>query len=417
MSFFSIIGLNHKTAPVDLREKLAFAGEKYEQAITQLSNESDIEELVLLSTCNRTEFLYRSDHNGKDKILDFLSKTGSTPVNELKDFLYILDEFEALQHLFRVASGLNSLVIGETQILGQVKTAFEDAMDRKSSGNNFLQIYQQMLQCAKAVRRGTEIGKGSLSVSFIAVQLAKNIFSSFHDKKVLLIGAGEMCELAGVHFNEAGVQSINVANRSIDNAKKLADKFGGKSYLLTELEEAAKDSDIILASTGSPDFVLTKELVGKITPKRTHPLFLIDIAVPRDIDPKVEEFNDVFLYNIDALNKIAQENQQARNHAVKKADDIVLNKIEDYKKGQYTANLGPVITSLKKRSEEIKQEELAKLWRKNAHFTDEDKKVIERCLSLVVNKIQHDPIISLRENVQKEQSSRIITVFKDFFNL
>ncbi|MCM8531771.1 MAG: glutamyl-tRNA reductase, partial [Lentisphaeraceae bacterium] len=280
MSFFSIIGLNHKTAPVDLREKLAFSGEKYEQAITQLSNESDIEELVLLSTCNRTEFLYRSEHNGKEKILDFLAKTGSTPVSELKDFLYILDEFEALQHLFRVASGLNSLVIGETQILGQVKTAFEDAMDRKSSGNNFLQIYQQMLQCAKAVRRGTEIGKGSLSVSFIAVQLAKNIFSSFHDKKVLLIGAGEMCELAGVHFNEAGVQSINVANRSIDNAKKLADKFGGKSYLLTELEDAVQDSDIILASTGSPDFVLTKDLVGKVVPKRTHPLFLIDIAVP-----------------------------------------------------------------------------------------------------------------------------------------
>lgn len=417
MSFFSIIGLNHKTAPVDLREKLAFSGQKYEDALKQISAESDIEELVLLSTCNRTEFLYRSEHNGKEKILNFLSDSGSVEINELKNYLYILDEFEALQHLFRVASGLNSLVIGETQILGQVKNAFEDAMDRKVSGNNFLQVYQQMLQCAKAVRRGTEIGKGSLSVSFIAVQLAKNIFSSFHDKKVLLIGAGEMCELAGVHFNEAGVESINVANRSIDNAKKLADKFGGKSYLLTDLEEATKDSDIILSSTGSQDFVLTKELIGKIIPKREHPLFLIDIAVPRDIDPKIEDFNDVFLYNIDALNKIAQENQQARNQAVKKAEDIVLNKIEDYKKGQYTANLGPVITSLKQRSEEIKQEELVKLFRKNEHFTDEDKKVIERCLTLVINKIQHDPIISLRQGVQNEQGSRFISVFKDFFNL
>lgn len=417
MSFFSIIGLNHKTAPVDLREKLAFSGEKYGDAIKKLSKGNDIIELVLLSTCNRTEFLYRTDHNGKDKILKFLAESGCTEINELKNYLYILDEFEALQHLFRVASGLNSLVIGETQILGQVKNAFEDAMERKTSGNNFLQVYQQMLQCAKAVRRGTEIGKGSLSVSFIAVQLAKNIFSSFHDKKVLLVGAGEMCELAGVHFNEAGVESINVANRTIENAEKLAAKFGGKAFLLEDLEKAAKESDIILSSTGSPDYVITKDLIGKIIPKREHPLFLIDIAVPRDIDPKVDNFNDVFLYNIDALNKIAQENQQARNQAVKKAEDIVLNKIEDYKKGQYTANLGPVITSLKQRSEEIKQEELAKLWRKNEHFTDEDKKVIERCLSLVINKIQHDPIISLRQGVQKEQSSRIITVFKDFFNL
>jgi glutamyl-tRNA reductase len=417
VSFFSIIGLNHNTAPVDLREQLAFSGEKYEQSLLSLSKDDNIDELVLLSTCNRTEFIYRSEHNGKDHILNFLAESTSTEVSQLKEYLYILDEFDALQHFFRVASSLNSLVIGETQILGQVKTAFEDAMERKTSGNNFLRIYQQVLQCAKAVRRGTEIGKGSLSVSFIAVQLARNIFSSFHDKKVLLIGAGEMCELAGVHFNEAGVESINVANRSLDNAKKLADKFGGSAYELSDLEKAAQDSDIILTSTGAPDFVVTYDLIAKIMPKRKHPLFLIDIAVPRDIDPKVNEFHEVFLYNIDALNKIAQENQQARSHAVEKAEEIILEKIEEFKKSLYTANLGPVISSLKKRSEEIKQDELAKLFRKNNHFTDDDKKVIERCLSLVINKIQHDPIISLREGVKKEQNSRIITVFKDFFNL
>jgi glutamyl-tRNA reductase len=417
LSFFSIIGLNHNTAPVELREKLSFSGDKYDDALTELIHGDDIEELVLLSTCNRTEFFFRSEHSGSSKIKSFLCKSGNTCEEDLADYTYELDEFEALQHLYRVASGLNSLVLGETQILGQVKTAFEDSLEKKLTGNNFLQIYQNMLHCAKAVRRGTDIGKGSLSVSFIAVQLARNIFSSFHDTKVLLIGAGEMCELAGVHFNEAGVSEINVANRSEGNAKKLADKFSGRTYRLDQLSEACEEADIILASTGSDDFVLTYDIIAKIHSKRRRPLFLIDIAVPRDIDPKANELNDVFLYNIDALNEIAQENQKSRNHAVAKANDIVDSQLEEFRDSMYTANLGPIIVSLKKRSQELKSEELTKLFRKNAHFNETDCKAIERSVNLIVNKILHDPIISLREGVKKEKDSRIITVFKDFFNL
>ena len=417
MSFFSITGLNHKTAPVELREKLSFAGEKYDNAINELKKIDEIEEFVLLSTCNRTEFLFRSDHDGAQKVLDFLCQKGDISETELKDYIYELDEFEALTHLYRVGAGLNSLVIGETQILGQVKTAFEDSIEKEISGSGFLKVYQSMLACAKAVRRETEIGKGSLSVSFIAVQLAKNIFSNFHDKKVLLVGAGEMCELAGVHFNEAGVDGINVVNRSIDKAEKLAAKFDGKAYPLTDLANACAEADIILSSTGSDSFVLTYELIEPIVAKRRNPLFLIDIAVPRDIDPKLNELNDVFLYNIDALNQIAQENQKSRNKAVHKAELIVDQQVDEFKQSIFTANLGPVISSLKKRSEEIKIDELEKLFRKNEHMSDEDKKSIERSVNLIVNKILHDPIISLREGVKKERSSRIINVFKDFFNL
>jgi len=417
LSFFSITGLNHKTAPVELREKLSFAGEKYDNAINELKKIDEIEEFVLLSTCNRTEFLFRSDHDGAQKVLDFLCQKGDISETELKDYIYELDEFEALTHLYRVGAGLNSLVIGETQILGQVKTAFEDSIEKEISGSGFLKVYQSMLACAKAVRRETEIGKGSLSVSFIAVQLAKNIFSNFHDKKVLLVGAGEMCELAGVHFNEAGVDGINVVNRSIDKAEKLAAKFDGKAYPLTDLANACAEADIILSSTGSDSFVLTYELIEPIVAKRRNPLFLIDIAVPRDIDPKLNELNDVFLYNIDALNQIAQENQKSRNKAVHKAELIVDQQVDEFKQSIFTANLGPVISSLKKRSEEIKIDELEKLFRKNEHMSDEDKKSIERSVNLIVNKILHDPIISLREGVKKERSSRIINVFKDFFNL
>ena len=417
MSFFSITGLNHKTAPVDLREKLSFAGEKYEDAIKELRAIDDLDEFALLSTCNRTEFLFRSDHNGAQKILDFLCAKGGIEEKELKEYIYELDEFEALSHLYRVGSGLNSLVVGETQILGQVKNAFEDSIEKEISGNSFLKIYQSMLQCAKAVRRGTDIGKGSLSVSFIAVQLAKNIFSSFHDKRVLLVGAGEMCELAGVHFNEAGVESINVVNRSLDRAEKLAAKFEGKAFPLDKLVEAATEADIILSSTGADDFVLTYELIAPLVQKRREPLFLIDIAVPRDIDPKLNDLDDVFLYNIDDLNLIAQENQKSRNKAVHKAEEIIDKQVDEFRQGIFTANLGPVISSLKKRSEEVKVEELEKLFRKNQHMTDEDRKSIERSVNLIVNKILHDPIISLREGVKKERSSRVISVFKDFFNL
>ncbi|MCM8528481.1 MAG: glutamyl-tRNA reductase, partial [Lentisphaeraceae bacterium] len=357
MSFFSITGLNHKTAPVELREKLSFAGENYEDAIKELKSSNELEEFALLSTCNRTEFLFRSDHNGAQEIIDFLCRKGDISEKELKEYIYELDEFEALSHLYRVGSGLNSLVVGETQILGQVKNAFEDAIEKEISGNSFLKIYQSMLQCAKAVRRGTDIGKGSLSVSFIAVQLAKNIFSSFHDKKVLLVGAGEMCELAGIHFNEAGVESINVVNRSLDKAEKLAAKFDGQAFPLDKLTEAASKADIILSSTGADGFVLTYDLISPIALKRREPLFLIDIAVPRDIDPKLNELNEIFLYNIDDLNLIAQENQKSRNKAVSKAEEIIDTQVDEFRQGIFTANLGPVISSLKKRSEEVKAEE------------------------------------------------------------
>ena len=412
-----ITGLNHNTEPVDLREKLSFTGEKFNPAVNELMHGDTIDELVLLSTCNRTEFIFRSEHHGQQKVIDFLSKEGNIDASELKDYIYELDDFEALQHLFRVASGLNSLVLGETQILGQVKTAFDIAIEQKTSSGNFLQIYQQMLQCAKAVRRETEIGRGSLSVSFIAVQLAKNIFSSFHDKNVLLIGAGEMCDLAGVHFNEAGVANIDVANRSLDKAQALANKFSGRAYSLDELEEACANADIILSSTGAQEYVLTYDIVSHMYKKRQRPLFLIDIAVPRDIDPKVNDINDVFLYNIDALNKIAQENQQTRNHAAEEAERIVEAQIEDYRDNLYIANLGPIISSLQQRSHEFKGNELARLFRRNEHFSVEDQKAIEQSVNLIVNKILHEPIISLREGVKKERSSRIINVFKDFFNL
>ena len=415
----NITGLNHNSASVEVREKLSLSGESYESFLNQLKAEANIDELVILSTCNRTEFIYHSEHEGSPELLSkFITDHAEISEEEFKAHFYNLEDIDALHHVFSVASGLNSLVIGETQILGQLKEAFDHSVEVGYTTSNFNNIYQKVLQCAKRVQRETEISKGSMSVSYIAVQLAINIYDSLTSKNVLLIGAGEMCELAGVHFQEAGVRSINVVNRSIDKAKNLAGKFNGQSYSLDQLEEAATKADIILSSTASKDYIITKDLVQKILKKRKGaPLFLIDIAVPRDIDPAVNDFYDVYIYNIDDLEKIVKENRNSRNMHIKKAERIVSEEINSFKNDMYTAGLGPVIVSLKERVNETKLEELKKLYNKNPDMPEDLKKQIERSMDLLINKVLHDPIISLREGVQKDEDNKLIKIFKDFFNL
>ncbi len=337
MPFISIIGLNHKSAPVELRERLSFNKEKLRDILNYCCD--NISEFVMISTCNRTEFIF----NGEKSILEqYLIKEGQLKDSDLQNFFYSYQDYQALDHLFRVASGLDSLVLGEAQILGQVKDAFELSFEQNYATANFANIYQQMLQCARQVRRDTEIGKGSLSVSFIAVQLSKNIFSHLSGKKVLLVGAGEMCELAGVHFYEAGVDQIMVTNRSFDRAQNLADKFKGKAFPLEQIEEAMWEADIILSSTGSPDYVITEGMVNGIMSKRKEPLFLIDIAVPRDIEPAIDKISsDVFLYNIDDLNKIAEENRKKRGRAFGRAEEIVKTKFANSAKNKLSHPLVP----------------------------------------------------------------------------
>ncbi|MDD7985610.1 glutamyl-tRNA reductase [Lentisphaera marina] len=410
--FISIIGLNHKSAPVELRERLSFGADKLKEILSYCCD--SLSEFVLISTCNRTEFIF----NGEQSILEkYLMEVGSLQESDFESFFYRYNDYEALEHLFRVASGLDSLVVGEVQILGQVKSAFELSFEQNYATANFAHIYQQMLKCARQVRRDTEIGKGSVSVASIAVQLSKNIFDHLSGKKVLLIGAGEMCELAGVHFFEAGVDQIMVANRSVENAEKLADKFKGKAFSLDQLEDAVWDADIILSSTGSPSYVLEKDLIKGAMSKRREPMFLIDIAVPRDIDPKINDLTDVFVYNIDDLNKIAEENRKKRGRAFGRAEEIVETKLKEFREEQALSSVGPLINSFRERLHGIKDDEQEKLFRKLSHLSDSDKDAINKSLHQIVNKLLHDPIITLRDEVKRDDSSRLVKVFKDLFNL
>ena len=410
--FISIIGLNHKSAPVELRERLSFSAEKVKDVLSYCCE--TLSELVLISTCNRTEFIFNGD---RQKLKEYILQTGKLEESELDEFFYELNDYEALDHLFRVASGLDSLVLGEAQILGQVKSAFELSFDQNYANSNFAHIYQQMLNCARQVRRDTEIGKGSLSVAYIAVQLSRNIFDHLSGKKVLLVGAGEMCELAGVHFYEAGVDEIIVANRNTDKAKNLADKFHGRSFGLDQLSEAAKDADIILSSTGSPDYVINRDLIAKLMTKRKEALFLIDIAVPRDIDPEINDLSDVFVYNIDDLNKISEENRRKRGRAFGVAEEIVENKLKEFREEQAVSAVGPLINSFRERLHGLKDEEQSKLFRRLPDLTPEQQEAISKSYNQMVNKLLHDPIISLRDEVRRDKSSRLVKVFKDLFNL
>ena len=411
-SFISIIGLNHKSAPVELREKLAISTDKVKEVLSFCCD--TLSELVLISTCNRTEFIFNGD---AEKLKQYILERGGLEAAELDEFFYELKDHEALAHLFRVASGLDSLVLGEAQILGQVKSAFELSFDQNFANANFAHIYQQMLNCARQVRRDTEIGKGSLSVAYIAVQLSRNIFDHLSGKKVLLVGAGEMCDLAGVHFYEAGVDEIIVANRNTENAKKLADKFHGRSFGLDQLAEAAQDADIILSSTGSPDYVIHRELIEKLMKKRKEALFLIDIAVPRDIDPEINELTDVFVYNIDDLNKISEENRRKRGRAFGVAEEIVERKLTEFREEQAVSAVGPLINSFRERLHGIKDEEQAKLFRRLPDLSPAQQEAINKSYNQMVNKLLHDPIITLRDEVRRDKSSRLVKVFKDLFNL
>ncbi|MEN9358569.1 MAG: glutamyl-tRNA reductase [Verrucomicrobiota bacterium] len=415
MAALALVGLSHASAPVALRERLAFAGERRLEAQLIL-HRAGVAELAIVSTCNRSEIYYLPSPGAREAVDLFLVERSGLAAAELEPSLYRHDGEAALAHLFRVASGMESLVLGEPQILGQVKDAFEAALASGQASSGFARIYQQTLLCAKAVRRDTELGRGLTSVASIAVQLARSIFGSLAGRRVLLVGAGEMCELAATHFHEAGVAHIDCANRTESKAQSLAARFGGRGWPLDNLALAARDADILLCSTGSDSAVITPPMIRELMKQRGSPLFLIDIAVPRDVDPEVNRIPEVFVYDMDALQKVAQENRSARERALEQAEEIVRNSLEAVRRDEETASLGPLIASFRQRTNGLKDEELEKLFRRS-DFSEEQKKAVERTFDLVLNKLMHDPIITLREGVKRDNPSRVVQAFRDFFNL
>lgn len=325
------LGINHKTAPVALREKVAFTPDSLVEALASLKKLEGVDESVIVSTCNRTELYVNTQDESGQKLLQWLSDFHHLDVQEISNNSYVLTQDEAVKHIMRVASGLDSLILGEPQILGQVKQAFGDAKHSGMINSEFDKLFQHTFSVAKRVRSETDIGANAVSVAYAAVQLAKHIFAELPKRSVLLVGAGETIELVAQHLKEQGVSKIAVANRTVARAEALAETLGASVYTLSQVPEHLKDFDIVISSTASQLPLIGKGMVEKALKQRKNmPMFLVDLAVPRDIESEVNDLGDAYLYTVDDLQHIVQKNLENREQAAIEAEKLIDKQAGDY---------------------------------------------------------------------------------------
>lgn len=347
-----VTGFNHKTAPVELRERMTFSADGIRPALHRLRNTKSILECVLLSTCNRTELYVVADqmHTGSYYSKVFLEGEFGVTKEEFEPHLYIKKNEEAVRHLFSVVCGLDSMVLGETQILGQVKSAFLIAQEEGVTGTLFNRLFKQAVTLGKRVQNETEIGQNAVSVSYAAVELGKKMFSTFTGKTVLLLGAGETGKLTAKHLFEAGADRVLVLNRTEEKAVEVARRFNGEARPLSRLVESLREADIVVSSTGASQAVIGLDAVKKAVKKRPAPLFLIDIAVPRDIDPKVNELDNVYLFDIDDLKEIVETNLGLRRREAEKAREMAEEEVILFQDWLNTLGVVPLISALREKS-------------------------------------------------------------------
>lgn len=415
-----VVGLSHKTAPVEIREKVAFSSQqKLEEGIMLLKRIDGIKECVILSTCNRVEvYIVCNDNNWQDSIIKAFSDYHNIDRKELLSHLYFKEDEDAIKHVFKVASGLDSMVLGEPQITGQLKEAYGFAAGKNATGFFTNKLMHTAFSVAKRVRTETKIGSYAVSISYVAVELAKKIFETLEDKKAMLIGAGEMAELAAKHLMSNGVKEIIVANRTFERACVLANEFNGKPCSFEEFPNKLKDVDIVISSTGAPTFIITPEKVKEaVKLRRNKPMFLIDIAVPRDIDPKVNDLDNVFVYDIDDLQNVVDANLKERQKEAEKAELIINEEIKAFKEWMGTLAVKPLLLSLRKHFENIKENEFREAKKKLSHLNEEDFKVIEALLNAIINKALHKPTVFLKELSTKDNSYLYLDAIKELFDL
>ena len=415
-----LIGMNHKTAPLDLRERLSISCEGDADPLRQIIKLLDLAGVIYLSTCNRVEVLVQTTdaRETQERLKDFILRHGNLSREDLVRCLYCYEGQEAVRHLFRVTSSLDSLVMGEPQILGQVKDAYRQAVENGTTGIILNKIMHYAFRVAKRIRTETGLAANAVSVSFAAVELAKKIFGGLQGKTVLLIGAGEMSELAARHLVNYGAAQILVANRTPARAQQMAQEFHGRAVPMDRIEETLKDVDIVISSTGAPGYVIKAEMVAAALRRRKNRLlFLIDIAVPRDIDPAAGDIENVFLYNIDNLQDIVDENVRGRRQEAQKAEAIINEEVLNFNRWYNTLAVVPTIVSLKERAEGIIRGELDRSSAWMQHLTEEDRKNIEILTGAIVNKILHDPIISLKEESQDYAAIPYVAALRRLFKL
>lgn len=415
-----LIGLNHKTAPVDIRECLAFSDEESRSALIKLRGIDSIEEAVLFSTCNRVELLLtaREISQAIDDAKAFLSGFKKIPLDAFESSLYMHQGDEAVRHLFRVAASLDSLMVGEPQILGQVKSAYRAATEEKASGVILNRLLHRTFFVAKRIRTETGIGDNAVSISYAAIELGRKIFGDLTGKNVLLIGAGEMAELAIEHLIRNRSGHIYVANRTFERGVELADKYKGTAIRFEEIPGFLSKVDIVISSTGAQGYILEKADVKAVMRKRRNrPIFFIDIAVPRDIDPQINTLNNIYVYDIDDLKEVVDENIEDRNREAVKAERIIDNAVIHFRKWVQGLGVVPTIKAMRERVNSLAQNELEKALQQMNHLSDDDRTSIERMTYSLVNKILHEPTNYLKSNGCQGDRAVSLDVARKLFNL
>ncbi|HEY7534569.1 MAG TPA: glutamyl-tRNA reductase [Thermodesulfobacteriota bacterium] len=414
-----LVGLNHKTAPVEVRERFSFSQAQIEAGLSKLL-ERNVEECLILSTCNRVE-VYAVSENAEEcieEIKNFLSEFHKVSLNSFSPYLYLMLDQTAVRHLFMVASSLDSMVIGEPQILGQVKEAYRAAHVKRTSGLILNRLFHSAFFVAKRVRAETKIGNQAVSISYAAVELAKRIFDDLSKRTVMIIGAGDMAELTSKHLAAASIKDLIIANRTFESAESLAYKLKGKAIRIEEVHYFLRNVDIVVTATGSSDFIIRPQHVHEaLKLRKNEPMFMIDIAVPRDIDPRVGEIPNIYLYDIDDLNGVLDENLKTRREHAKMAEEIILQGEEDFQKWISGLNVVPAIISLKKRFDDIKKTEVEKALRRLSSFSERERKIIESMAQGIVGKILHSPLINLKRETATSLGSLYVDTIKRLFEL
>jgi len=414
-----LLGINHKTASVEVRECIAFAEDETKTALHSLLGKSFIKEALLFSTCNRVEILLVTDDKVRavEETKGFIAEFNRIPLEKFEDALYIHEGDDAVRHVFRVASSLDSMVVGEPQILGQVKEAYRTATDEKTSGVILNRLLHRTFFVAKRIRTETGIGDRAVSISYAAVELARKIFGELADKTVMLIGAGEMAELAVEHLIRNRSVKVWVANRTFETGVELAKQFNGQAIRFEEIPESLKTVDIIISSTGAPDYVIQRDQVkGVLRKRRNRPLFLIDIAVPRDIDPEINRLNNIYVYDIDDLKGVIDENVEDRQKEAIKGERIVDEAVIRFREWYESLDVVPTIVALRNKMESIAKAELKKTLQ-SSMISEQDAAALQKMAGSLINKILHDPTRFLKRNGMREDKSFYIDTVRKLFKL
>lgn len=417
---FSITGVNHKSAPVEVRERLAFDENSLEGALLELKRRPGFCEGMILSTCNRVEIALTCEDAPASGVAvdEFLADTHNVERDFLTPYLYRYEDSEAILHLFRVAASLDSMVVGEPQILGQLKTAYALAKQHGAVSGFMDTLLSRAFNVAKRVRSETDIGTSAVSVSYAAVELAREIFGTLKDKKVMIVGAGKMSELAARHLRRSGATQIYVTNRTTERAAEMAQIFDAKIVEYTQFTSFLREVDIVIASSGAPHFIIVREDMKKvIDARRNRPMFLIDISVPRNIEPSVNELDNVFLYDIDDLEKVVATNVEGRKESAEGAEAIIREEVERMMARLKEREVVPTIVNLQEQLENLRSAELARMRSKFGTLTPEQEQALDALTKSIINKVAHGPISELRRQASLPDGQFSIATIRKVFRL